>query len=60
LLGRLYRDIIPNRPLSPVLFILYIASLYKQLKEKHPHIAIAGFADDTNLLAFGREPQANV
>ena len=47
-------------PLSPVLFILYIASLYKQLKEKHPHIAIVGFADDTNLLAFGREPQANV
>lgn len=47
-------------PLSPVLFILYIASLYKQLKEKHPCLAIAGFADDTNLLAFGREPETNV
>lgn len=47
-------------PLSPVLFILYIASLYKQLKEKHPHLAIVGFADDTNLLAFGREPNAIV
>ncbi|EAQ83172.1 hypothetical protein CHGG_10990 [Chaetomium globosum CBS 148.51] len=29
-------------PLSPVLFILYIASLYKQLKDKHPHLAIVG------------------
>jgi hypothetical protein len=47
-------------PLSPVLFILYIASLYKQLKEEHPHLAIVGFADDTNLLVFGREPEANV
>jgi hypothetical protein len=47
-------------PLSPVLFILYIASLYKQLKEQHPHLAIVGFADDTNLLAFGREPEVNV
>jgi hypothetical protein len=47
-------------PLSPVLFILYIASLYGLLKEKHPHLAIAGFADDTNLMVFGREPEANV
>ena len=47
-------------PLSPVLFILYIASLYSLLKEKHPHLAIAGFADDTNLMVFGREPKANV
>ncbi|EAQ87496.1 hypothetical protein CHGG_04115 [Chaetomium globosum CBS 148.51] len=37
-------------PLSPVLFILYISSLYKQLKDEHPHLAITGFADDTNLL----------
>ncbi|EAQ89411.1 hypothetical protein CHGG_06030 [Chaetomium globosum CBS 148.51] len=44
-------------PLSPVLFILYIASLYKQLKDEHPHLAIVGFADDTNLLAFGRNPR---
>ncbi|EAQ91377.1 hypothetical protein CHGG_03312 [Chaetomium globosum CBS 148.51] len=33
-------------PLSTVLFILYISSLYKQLKDEHPHLAIAGFADD--------------
>ncbi|EAQ84238.1 hypothetical protein CHGG_10642 [Chaetomium globosum CBS 148.51] len=47
-------------PLSPVLFILYIASLYKQLKDEHPHLAIVGFADDTNLLAFGRNPEVNI
>jgi hypothetical protein len=46
-------------PLSPILFILYIASLYRALKEKHPGVAIVGFADDTNLLAFGRGPLAN-
>ena len=40
-------------PLSPVLFILHIASLYKQLKEKHPYVALVGFVDDTNLLVFG-------
>ena len=46
-------------PLSPVLFILYIASLYKALKQDHPTISIAGFADDTNLLAFGKHSAAN-
>ena len=46
-------------PLSPILFILYIASLYKALKEAHPLISIIGFADNTNLLAFRREPQVN-
>jgi hypothetical protein len=47
-------------PLSPILFILYIASLYKMLKEKHPSISLVGFADDTNLLAFGKKPEVNV
>ena len=46
-------------PLSPVLFILYIASLYKALKKDHSLVSIVGFADDTNLLAFGKNPQAN-
>ena len=41
-------------PLSLVLFILYIASLYHALKEAHPLISLVGFADDTNLLAFGK------
>jgi hypothetical protein len=46
-------------PLSPVLFLLYISTLYRALKEEHPHLGIVGFADDTNLLAFGRTPEVN-
>ena len=30
------------------------------LKEKHPSISLVGFADDTNLLAFGKKPEVNV
>ncbi|EAQ84182.1 hypothetical protein CHGG_10586 [Chaetomium globosum CBS 148.51] len=52
--------VLQGSPLSPVLFILYISSLYKQLKDEQPHLAITGFADDTNLLVFGRNPEANV
>jgi hypothetical protein len=46
-------------PLSPVLFILYIASLYEALKRDYPLVSIVGFADDINLLAFGRSSMAN-
>ena len=41
-------------PLSPILFLLYTTSLYSQLQEHHGLIAV-GFADDLNLLAFGRD-----
>ena len=47
-------------PLSPILFILYIASLYTALKEAYLLISIVGFADDTNLLAFGKSLEANI
>jgi len=46
-------------PLSPVLFLLYISTLYRVLKEEHPYLGLVGFADDTNLLAFGKTPEAN-
>lgn len=39
-------------PLSPILFILYITSLYTELRQAEG-IIVVGFADDTNLLAFG-------
>jgi hypothetical protein len=41
-------------PLSPILFLLYTASLYTQLQE-HRGLITVGFADDLNLLAFGRD-----
>jgi hypothetical protein len=44
-------------PLSPILFLLYTASLYTQLQDHAGHIAV-GFADDLNLLAFGKDTQA--
>jgi hypothetical protein len=40
-------------------FILYIASLYRALKEDHLLVSIVGFADDTNLLVFGKNLVAN-
>ena len=46
-------------PLSPVLFLLYIASLYTRLKEKHG-ILVVGFSDDTNILSVGRDTAATV
>ena len=38
-------------PLSPILFILYIATLYKHLQKDG--LLVAGFVDDTNLLVYG-------
>ena len=40
-------------PLSPVLFLLFIAPLYDRLRPLRGQLTI-GFADDTNLLAFHR------
>ena len=43
-------------PLSAILFLLYTASLYTQLQE-HTGLIAVGFADDLNLLAFGKDTQ---
>jgi hypothetical protein len=45
-------------PLSPVLFLLYIATLYEALAAS-PGLVVVGFADDTNLMVFSRDVQAN-
>jgi Reverse transcriptase (RNA-dependent DNA polymerase) len=45
-------------PLSPILFILYIATLYEALASS-PGLIVVGFADDTNLMTVGRDVQAN-
>ena len=41
-------------PLSPVLFLLFAASLYDRLRPLRGQLTI-GFADDTNVLAFSRD-----
>ncbi|KPM42380.1 hypothetical protein AK830_g4172 [Neonectria ditissima] len=43
-------------PLSPILFILFVSSLYEALK-RAPGTLVVGFADDTNILAFGRNTE---
>ena len=45
-------------PLSPILFIIYIASLYENLGSL-AGLLVVGFADDTNLLSFTRDVQVN-
>ena len=46
-------------PLSPILFQLYIATLYRALTAA-PGVWVVGFADDTNLMAFGRSANDTV
>ncbi len=53
-------EVLQGSLLSPILFILYIASLYIALKEAYLLISIVGFVDDTNLLAFGKSLEANI
>jgi hypothetical protein len=43
-------------PLSPILFLLYTASLYTLLQD-HAGLTAVGFADDLNLLAYGKDTQ---
>jgi hypothetical protein len=44
-------------PLSPILFILYIASLYEAIRVDG--VLVVGFADDTNLLSYSSDIAAN-
>ena len=44
--------------LSPVLFLLYISTLYKAL-EGIQGMVVIGFADDTNLMSFSHDPHMN-
>ena len=46
-------------PLSPVLFLLFIAPLYERLRPLQGQLTI-GFADDTNILAFSHEETGRV
>ena len=45
-------------PLLPILFLLYIATLYKALV-KSPGLLVIGFADNINLMVFSGNAQAN-
>jgi hypothetical protein len=45
--------------LSPILFLSYIATFYKNLQAAHPRLFIVGFADDTNLIIVNRTFEEN-
>jgi hypothetical protein len=47
-------------PVSPILSIIFFATLYSKLEQQCPDISLIGFADDTNLVAFSRTATANI
>ena len=42
-----------DSPLSPILFLFYISELHETVHSPTTGVSALGFADDTNLLAFG-------
>jgi hypothetical protein len=54
--ARIHAGVPQGSPLSPILFLLYTSTLYDELRYA-PGTTTVGFADDTNILAFGRTTQ---
>jgi hypothetical protein len=46
-------------PCSPILFLFYIAELHDSCEAPELRVTVSGFADDTNLLAYGNTPAEN-
>ena len=47
-------------PLSSILFLFYISELHKTVHSPTTGVSALGFADDTNLLAFGYSLKSNL
>ena len=47
-------------PLSPILFLFYISELHETVHTPSSGVSALGFADDTNLLAFGHFLKSNL
>jgi hypothetical protein len=52
-------DVPQKSPLLPILFLLYIATFYKNLQVAHPRLFIVEFADNINLIAVNRTFEKN-
>ena len=48
---------ISDSPLSPILFLFYIAPLLEELESRG--ISTCGFVDDTGILATGKSTKSN-
>ena len=46
-------------PLSPILFLFYIAELLESCNSSRERVSAAGFVDDTTLLAYGPTTEGN-
>ena len=49
-----------DSPLSPILFLFYISELHETVHTPSSGVSALGFADDTNLLAFGHSLKSNL
>ena len=47
-------------PLSPILFLFHISELHETVHSPTTGVSALGFADDTNLLAFGHSLKSNL
>ena len=47
-------------PLSPILFLFYISELHETVHTPSSGVSALGFADNTNLLAFGHSLKSNL
>jgi hypothetical protein len=55
---RLSSGVPQGSPLSPILFIIYLTTLYEELGTV-ARSSVIGFSDDTNILAFGATAEEN-
>ena len=56
----IYCGVSQDSPLSPILFLFYISELHETVHTSSSGVSALGFADDTNLLAFGHSLKSNL
>ena len=57
---RIHCGVPQGSPLSSILFLFYISELHETVHSPSTGVSALGFADDTNLLAFGHSLKSNL